>query len=59
MLTLPINSFNSVLASTGNASGLIGMSDRLPKRYLFASDFDRTLTFNGSGYALGELLLIF
>src|ERR1700720_4373799 len=26
------------------------------KRYLFASDFDQTLTFNDSGYVLAELL---
>lgn len=32
------------------------MSERLTKRYLFASDFDQTLTFNDSGYALSELI---
>jgi len=32
------------------------MRERLSKRYLFASDFDQTLTFNDSGYALSELL---
>src|SRR6201988_4715080 len=26
------------------------------KRYLFASDFDQTLTFNDSGYVLSELV---
>jgi len=26
------------------------------KRYLFASDFDQTLTFNDTGYVLSELL---
>jgi HAD superfamily phosphoserine phosphatase-like hydrolase len=31
------------------------MSERLTKRYLFASDFDQTLTFNDSGYVLSEL----
>ena len=31
-------------------------SERLSKRYLFASDFDQTLTFNESGYVLSELL---
>lgn len=28
----------------------------VPKRYIFASDFDRTLSFNDSGYVLSELL---
>jgi len=32
------------------------MSDKPVKRYLFASDFDHTLTFNDSGYVLSELL---
>jgi HAD superfamily phosphoserine phosphatase-like hydrolase len=32
------------------------MTERLKKRYLFASDFDHTLTFNDSGYVLSELL---
>src|SRR5438874_9674700 len=32
------------------------MTEKLAKRYLFASDFDQTLTFNDSGYALSELL---
>jgi HAD superfamily phosphoserine phosphatase-like hydrolase len=32
------------------------MSDKLLKRYLFASDFDQTLTFNDSGYVLSELV---
>lgn len=32
------------------------MSERLTKQYLFASDFDQTLTFNDSGYALAELV---
>src|SRR5579864_4087726 len=32
------------------------MSDKALKRYLFASDFDQTLTFNDSGYVLSELL---
>ena len=26
------------------------------KRYLFASDFDQTLTFNDTGYVLSELV---
>jgi len=32
------------------------MSDKLLKHYLFASDFDQTLTFNDSGYVLSELV---
>lgn len=32
------------------------MNDNLLKRYLFASDFDQTLTFNDSGYVLAELV---
>ena len=32
------------------------MPDKLIKRYLFASDFDQTLSFNDSGYVLSELL---
>jgi 2-hydroxy-3-keto-5-methylthiopentenyl-1-phosphate phosphatase len=32
------------------------MSDKPVKRYLFASDFDQTLTFNDSGYVLSELV---
>jgi 2-hydroxy-3-keto-5-methylthiopentenyl-1-phosphate phosphatase len=32
------------------------MADTLLKRYLFASDFDQTLTFNDSGYVLSELI---
>jgi 2-hydroxy-3-keto-5-methylthiopentenyl-1-phosphate phosphatase len=32
------------------------MSDKLVKRYLFASDFDQTLSFNDSGFVLSELL---
>jgi 2-hydroxy-3-keto-5-methylthiopentenyl-1-phosphate phosphatase len=32
------------------------MSDRPVKRYIFASDFDQTLTFNDSGYVLSELV---
>src|SRR5580704_13319869 len=29
---------------------------QLKKRYIFASDFDQTLSFNDSGYVLAELL---
>ena len=32
------------------------MSDKFLKRYLFASDFDQTLSFNDSGFVLSELL---
>jgi 2-hydroxy-3-keto-5-methylthiopentenyl-1-phosphate phosphatase len=32
------------------------MSDRPLRRYIFASDFDQTLTFNDSGYVLAELV---
>lgn len=32
------------------------MADKPVKRYLFASDFDQTLTFNDCGYVLSELL---
>ena len=32
------------------------MVDKLPKRYLFASDFDQTLSFHDSGYILSELV---
>jgi HAD superfamily phosphoserine phosphatase-like hydrolase len=32
------------------------MNDKVKKEYLFASDFDQTLSFNDSGYVLSELL---
>jgi len=32
------------------------MQPKLLKKYIFASDFDHTLTFNDSGYVLAELL---
>ena len=32
------------------------MAEKLLKRYIFASDFDQTLTFNDSGYVLSELV---
>lgn len=32
------------------------MANKQPKHYLFASDFDQTLTFNDTGYELSELL---
>jgi len=34
----------------------IHMTDRPLRRYIFASDFDQTLTFNDSGYVLAELV---
>src|SRR3981189_3796831 len=32
------------------------MASKYRKHYLFASDFDQTLTFNDTGYVLSELL---
>src|ERR1700728_5037439 len=32
------------------------MADKPLKRYIFASDFDQTLTFNDSGYVLADLV---
>jgi HAD superfamily phosphoserine phosphatase-like hydrolase len=32
------------------------MNDVTPKQFIFASDFDQTLTFNDSGYVLAELV---
>ncbi len=32
------------------------MNERLVKQYLFASDFDRTLSYNDSGFVLAEML---
>ena len=32
------------------------MADNLLRRYVFASDFDQTLTFNDTGYVLDELV---
>lgn len=37
-------------------SNPINMANSLLKHYLVASDFDQTLTFNDSGYALSEML---
>ena len=31
------------------------MTEKLAKRYIFASDFDQTLTFNDTGYVLSEM----
>jgi hypothetical protein len=30
------------------------MNEKVKKEYLFASDFDQTLSFNDSGFVLGE-----
>ena len=38
------------------AANLSHMADKPLKRYIFASDFDQTLTFNDSGYVLAELV---
>jgi HAD superfamily phosphoserine phosphatase-like hydrolase len=32
------------------------MTEKLSKRYIFASDFDQTLTFNDTGYVLSEMV---
>src|SRR5260370_40628495 len=32
------------------------MADAFLKKYIFASDFDQTLSFNDSGYVLSEML---
>lgn len=34
----------------------MNMMEKMTHRYIFASDFDQTLSFNDSGYALAELL---
>src|SRR5438445_13456993 len=34
----------------------MGMGGNALRRYIFASDFDQTLTFNDSGYVLAELV---
>ncbi len=50
---IAIDSFYGALPSDRNP---IHMADRPLKRYIFASDFDQTLTFNDSGYVLAELV---
>ena len=42
--------------SGGLGESNIHMSEKPLKRYLFASDFDQTLTFDDSGYVLSELV---
>src|SRR2546427_4354382 len=49
----PINSFNR---SPGHLPNLTGMGENALRRYIFASDFDQTLTFNDSGYVLSEVV---
>src|SRR5438045_832060 len=50
---IAINSFNGAFDQRANR---IAMADKALKRYIFASDFDQTLTFNDSGYVLAELV---
>ncbi len=50
---ISIDSFNGPSWLTANLSY---MADKPMKRYIFASDFDQTLTFNDSGYVLAELV---
>src|SRR6202034_3598574 len=40
----------------GCSANLSNMADKPLKRYIFASDFDQTLTFNDTGYVLAELV---
>src|SRR3981189_3569625 len=44
------------MGHSGPPGNLIFMTDKPLKRYLFASDFDQTLTFDDSGYVLSELV---
>ena len=48
-----IDSFYSAAPSGANR---MVMADKPVRRYIFASDFDQTLTFNDSGYVLAELV---
>jgi len=48
-----IDSFYGPIALMAN---LIHMADKPLRHYIFASDFDQTLTFNDSGYVLSELV---
>src|SRR3984893_11941984 len=52
LVMLPIDVIYGPFGAPGN---LIFMTDKPLKRYLFASDFDQTLTFDDSGYVLSEL----
>ena len=46
----------TLLSSSRAALNRNHMADRPTRHYLFASDFDQTLSFNDSGYALSEML---
>src|SRR5437762_8915684 len=46
----------TLLSSSRPALNRNHMADRPTRHYLFASDFDQTLSFNDSGYALSEML---
>jgi len=46
--------FSSVFCVAAESN--VAMTDKPLKHYLFASDFDQTLTFNDSGYVLSELV---
>ncbi len=50
---VPIHPFNLSFAPLDNL--IRHMNEKPLKRYIFASDFDQTLTFNDSGYVLSEL----
>jgi 2-hydroxy-3-keto-5-methylthiopentenyl-1-phosphate phosphatase len=51
-----MSSFRFLLAILPAPESNIPMADKPLRRYIFASDFDQTLTFNDSGYALAELV---
>src|SRR5689334_19827425 len=55
-LTLVITAISDIYRSSRFLLNLISMTDKPLKHYLFASDFDQTLTFNDSGYVLSELV---
>jgi len=50
------NPINSFYGARGPPANRILMPDNPLRRYIFASDFDQTLTFNDSGYVLAELV---
>src|SRR5215831_4304515 len=49
-----IDSFTYLLVRPHNL--IKYMNDTTRKEYIFASDFDQTLTFNDSGYVLAEMV---
>ena len=59
-MTLPTSNSDRVRFLTESAYGVLSltlhMASPLTKGYVFASDFDKTLTFNDTGYVLSELL---